>query len=177
MAFRATLPADCSKIVAVVGAGLSGIEAARVFETERGAKVVIFEKSDCVGGSWVTWANEESRVQVDPICFRPHLDLSPLRTPVLEKAFDSILSTAAEVIEKMQERAPEHIEYGVEVTSFETLPSGVNVTLRDLNNDNIATILFAELHIRSGSLSIPDRVRFPGHFNGKSSLVHCSLQY
>ncbi|RDY02413.1 Flavin-containing monooxygenase FMO GS-OX-like 3, partial [Mucuna pruriens] len=53
--------------VAVIGAGVSGLVAARELQRES-HRVVVFEQNDCIGGNWVY----DPRTESDPLCLDPN---------------------------------------------------------------------------------------------------------
>eukprot|EP01104_Vermistella_antarctica_P008018 TRINITY_DN1992_c0_g1_i3.p1 TRINITY_DN1992_c0_g1~~TRINITY_DN1992_c0_g1_i3.p1 ORF type:complete len:422 (-),score=47.25 TRINITY_DN1992_c0_g1_i3:891-2156(-) len=146
-----------------VGGGLSTIEAVAIC-IEKGLSCVVIEKNTHFGGVWCSAANTESRIQVDPISFRPIEDRTAVRVPNPDDPFDSMYPGRDEVLQRMGSTVVKHglhriTLFKTEVVKFCTLSSGlVRVTLRpcnggDNNEASQYTIDFKELHIRTGSLS------------------------
>ena len=156
-----SLPTE--EMVAIVGGGLSGLEAARIHR-EGGREVVVFEKSLSLGGVWVTTANAASRVQVDPVSFRPLHDTTPLGQG--DPPFDSFYRNREQVLAQMaqdvaQASLGQTIVFGVSVIAFEDAGDGkVKVVVEEANGEEedggsakVWEFVFRELHIRTGSLT------------------------
>ena len=122
--------------VVFVGAGLSSIEAAKVV-LNAGGQPLLLERSAYLGGIWVSAANPESRVQVDPISFRAVDDT----TPVLQERdeanpFDSRYPNRATVLRRLANSVEaaglrDRCVFNTEVVAFEKLPNGhVKITVR-----------------------------------------------
>mmetsp|Transcript_20355 Transcript_20355/g.77926 ORF Transcript_20355/g.77926 Transcript_20355/m.77926 type:complete len:540 (+) Transcript_20355:75-1694(+) len=164
--------------VAYVGGGISGIEAAKI-SLASGKQVVIIERAPFMGGVWCTAANKESRIQVDPISFRPIEDQSPVKVPDAADPFDSIYPNRQEVLARLAGDVlsfglEKRVAFRTEVTKFEGLEGGVRVFMRTLAADGSAgeefSKVFRELHVRTGSLTshrggefrLPNEARFGG---------------
>ena len=146
--------------VCIVGAGLSGIEAAKIMRRSF-SRVVVFEKSSSVGGVWRRAANLESRVQVDPISFAPIEDDCPVRKVDESSVFDSVARPKAEVLERLiNDAADLEIWFETEVISFKVMSSSVSLVLR--RNATLLHFEVAQLHIRTGCLHDPIKPSFRG---------------
>ena len=150
--------------IAIVGGGVSGIEAARIFLKESGRSVVIFERDDVLGGIWLRAANKESRIQVDPISYRPIDDESGIREVDASDPFDSIATTCSEVVHRLaddieRDEITQYVLFHTEVVGFEVSEDSnqpsVAVRFRDTRNNRERTQVFAQLHIRTGCLGRP----------------------
>lgn len=178
--FLSLKDADTEEMVCIVGGGLSGIEAAKIM-SKAGRKIVVLEKNQWLGGIWVTGANPESRVQVDPVSFAPVEDASPVRQVREGDPFDSIAMPADEVLDRLGKHALVHdivkrTVFGAEVLKFytedEKLRPHVNVVIRlapsgsdderKQPTDGVVTRRFRELHIRTGNLKCPRQMWFSG---------------
>ena len=115
--------------VVFVGGGLSSIEAAKIVLKE-GGRPLLLERSAFLGGIWVTAANPESRVQVDPVSFRAVDDDSPVvQERDTNNPFDSCYPTRATVLQRLAssvERAGlrERTLFNTEVLDFEKVDDG-----------------------------------------------------
>jgi cation diffusion facilitator CzcD-associated flavoprotein CzcO len=148
-------------VICVVGAGLSGIEAAKIFSKDEPRPVLVLEKGDYIGGVWVRAANIESRVQVDPVSFAPIEDPQPVREPCVADVFDTMARPRAEVLKRLAEDARGlNIAFRTEVLWFEVLPASVRVRLL-LRNGAVVQTEVAQLHVRTGCLDVPIASCFP----------------
>lgn len=115
--------------VVFVGGGLSSIEAAKIVLKE-GGRPLLLERSAFLGGIWVTAANPESRVQVDPVSFRAVDDESPVvQERDTANPFDSCYPTRATVLQRLAssvEKAGlrERTLFNTEVLDFEKVNDG-----------------------------------------------------
>lgn len=148
-------------VICIVGAGLSGIEAAKIFSADEPRPVLIVEKADHAGGIWVRAANVESRVQVDPVSFAPIEDAQPVRAVCASDCFDTMARPRAEVLSRLAEDArPLNIAFRTEVLAFTVLPDSVLIRLR-LRDGAIVETEVAQLHVRTGCLDTPVAANFP----------------
>lgn len=149
--------------LAYVGGGISGIEAAKI-SLASGKELVIIERLPFLGGIWCTSANKESRIQVDPISFRPIEDEAPVKTPDPEDPFDSFYPNRQEVLARLGHDVTLHglkerTLFSTEVTRFtERSEGGVEVFMRSIGADGSPageefSAVFKELHVRTGSLT------------------------
>eukprot|EP00658_Telonema_sp_P-2_P025334 TRINITY_DN20200_c0_g1_i1.p1 TRINITY_DN20200_c0_g1~~TRINITY_DN20200_c0_g1_i1.p1 ORF type:complete len:569 (+),score=121.87 TRINITY_DN20200_c0_g1_i1:196-1902(+) len=164
----------------LVGGGISSIEAAKIALEDEGAQVVIVERDCFLGGIWVTAANPESRIQVDPVAFRPIEDNTIVSPADPEDPFSTIYPNRADVLGRLAMDV-ERLElrrrtvFGVEVVRFELLDSGlVRVYMRKPKkvqdphpspnepdecaccaaaDDGEFSYDFQQIHIRTGSLT------------------------
>ncbi len=144
--------------VAIVGAGISGIEAAKIF-LSCGEDVVLFEQHGYMAGIWLRAANVESRVQVDPISFRPIEDTSSVRAMDPCDPFDTISSTRDEVVHRVAQdvvafRLRSRVLFHMKVVHFASVsPQAVRVTVSHTPSNTTYTLTFRQLHIRTGCLN------------------------
>ncbi|KNC49060.1 uncharacterized protein AMSG_05019 [Thecamonas trahens ATCC 50062] len=150
---------DVSKgrLVAIVGGGLSGCEAARLHAAE-GASVIVLEKRIAYGGVWATTANTASRVQVDPVSFRPLHDSSPLPDDDESDPFGSFYRSRADVLDQLASDIEganliARTVFGVHVESFDHTDDGKVAVTVAVDDGTCAIAVFDELHIRTGSLT------------------------
>ena len=136
--------------------------------------VVVIEKQPFSGGIWVTSGNVESRVQVDPISFRPIEDESDIRKMSDSDPFDTMAPTRGEVLGRLAKDVAdlqERILYNLTVVAFEhDADCGtVRTTLRDSETQEEFECSFKQLHIRTGCLDRPSKCRFLNQkaFRGK----------
>lgn len=157
----------------IIGAGISGIELAKIYSKNKIAFIII-ERNDYMGGIWVNTTNFESRPQVDPICFRSEDDNYPV---VLSGKgdFDSIYPYAPTILKNMGRELikydiHKYIIYNTEIINFnKNHDQTVNVVLKSKGTGEITTINVKGLHIRTGDLSTPKKILFSGEssFSGK----------
>ena len=119
-----------------VGGGISSIEGAKIARS-RGEELVIVESLPVLGGIWSTAANPESRIQVDPVAFRPIEDDTPVVTPS-EDPFSTIYPDRMSVLTRLAHDV-EHFDLArrvvhcTKVLRFEVLSSGlIRVHMRRL---------------------------------------------
>ena len=191
------------KKAAFVGGGLSSIEGAKI-ALSRGVEPVILERSGNLGGIWVSSANSESRIQVDPVSFRPIDDWSPIEEADPSSPFSSIYPTRKEVLARFGKHAEKYSllsrsVFNVHVEGFEALPNGLArvrmtvvlpienptcgccaATVKEIEKDDEKKHVvcdFKELHIRTGSLTPwhhRSSVSFPGEKTFDKVLVGIS---
>jgi hypothetical protein len=154
--------------VLFVGGGISSIEGAKI-ALAGGEEAVIVEYCNFLGGIWCTAANPESRIQVDPVAFRPIEDESVVAEPDPENPFATIYPSRWDVLKRLEgdvERFDLHrrVVFSVEVVRFEKLVGAelVRVHMRQApaaegagGDGNNATFHkdFKQVHIRTGSLT------------------------
>lgn len=157
--------------ICIVGAGLSGIEAAKIFGEGGRRHVVLFEKSGVCGGIWARAANDESRVQVDPISFAPIEDEKPVRVPDASLVFDNMALPRAEVLQRLlKDAASLKVQFNAEVVDFVTKPTTVEIKVKHMGV--VHTLEVAQLHIRTGCLQDPVKPSFAASRNVGPRLVH-----
>lgn len=144
--------------IAIVGAGISGIEAAKIF-LSCGHDVVLFEQHGYMAGIWLRAANVESRVQVDPISFRPIEDTSAVRVMDPFDPFDTISSTRDEVVQRVARDVAafglrSRVLFHMKVVDFASVsPQAVRVNVCHTPSNTVYTLTFRQLHIRTGCLN------------------------
>ena len=163
---RVELLKDTENKVAIVGAGISGIEAAKIF-LRKGYDVVLFEQNDYMAGIWLRAANLESRVQVDPVSFRPVEDESPVRSTDRSNPFDTMYSTRNEVVSRVAHDVStfgiqKRVLFNMKVIDF-TCESNqaVKVTVSHEPSNTTYKLTFRQLHIRTGCLNQSIKMPYP----------------
>jgi len=111
-----------------VGGGISSVEGAKI-ALAAGADPLIVEALPFLGGIWATAANPESRIQVDPVAFRPVEDAAPVAAPDAEDPFATIYPSRAAVLLRLEDHVARfglrpRALCGVEVARFERLGVG-----------------------------------------------------
>jgi cation diffusion facilitator CzcD-associated flavoprotein CzcO len=157
-----------SRTICIVGAGLSGIEAAKIMSEDGQRHVVLFEKSQAAGGIWRRSSNKESRVQVDAISYAPIDDECPVRPISAEDPFDNMGHLAGEVVDRLMQRVDKlNICFGTEVVSF-SVPDKQSVLVTVKHEQQVTTLRVAQLHVRTGCLNQPMKPEFANAhlFNG-----------
>eukprot|EP01103_Thecamoeba_quadrilineata_P000210 TRINITY_DN10171_c0_g1_i1.p1 TRINITY_DN10171_c0_g1~~TRINITY_DN10171_c0_g1_i1.p1 ORF type:complete len:543 (+),score=25.55 TRINITY_DN10171_c0_g1_i1:50-1678(+) len=148
---------DAFSFVAFIGGGLSSIEAAKI-TIKHGKKPIIIEKTMSLGGIWRMSANQQSRIQVDPISFRAIEDNSPIHIPNANDPFDTFYIDRDSVLSKMikdiqENNLKEYTAFGVELIEFKSLDNGLVQCKMKNSLQEEWFVDFAELHIRTGSLT------------------------
>ena len=125
--------------IVFVGGGLSSIEAAKLV-IRAGKKPLLLERSAFLGGIWVSAANPESRVQVDPVSFRAveKIDSPIVSEPDESNPFDSGYPTRAVVLQRLAADVvaagiKQRTLFNVEVIGFKRL-DGEKIELRVRQN-------------------------------------------
>lgn len=142
--------------ICVIGAGITGCEAFKVFQQESKYPVVILERSHCMGGIWMSSANSvadsPSTVQVDPVSFAPIVDttediwdqdddddkkfnrnkLDVIRPIDPANPYSSLAFTSDEVLARLARhvekfKIKQHTCFGVEVVAFGKNPGADGV--------------------------------------------------
>ncbi|KAJ9457527.1 hypothetical protein DIPPA_15813 [Diplonema papillatum] len=177
--------ADTSTHACIVGAGLTGVEAAKVFAKEGRRPVVVLDRGAFMGGIWVSGANPESCVQVDPVSFAPVEEDVPGAPPPVKplsaggSPFESFAYNRRDVLTRLAAHAKHFdikskVAFGVEVLSFGKPPGAgaadpVSARLKLHPSGKIVEREFAEFHLRIGNLLRPQNLTFPGELRGGAS--------
>ena len=178
-----------------VGGGISGIEATKILKANGKAPVIV-EQYPFLGGIWSVAANDESRIQADPISFRPIEDDSPVITPNDNDPFDTIYPNRKQILERMAVDVKtfgvrDYSVFNTKVTRFHALDNDlVRVYMTQTwssegkqcpccvaqfggKEDTEEFFLdFKEIHIRTGTHSHHNaQLKYPGEDNFEGTIV------
>lgn len=174
--------------VAVIGAGMAGLVAARELKRE-GHQVIVFEKSDRLGGTWVY----DPRVETDPLGLDPSREIVhssmylSLRTNLPRRLMGFLdypfskkeggdpreFPGHEEVLRYLEDFARdfelvELIRFGHEVVRVERVDEGSHewvVEWRTLGGESAEEEVFEAVVICNGHYSEPSIAQFPGAFS------------
>ncbi len=163
--------------VAIIGAGSSGLVAARVF-LQHGFDVQIFEREDDIGGNW-NFGKPNARVyqSTHTISSKPFTQFPDFPMPDEFPSYPHH-SQILEYLRRYAEHYDLHRHIRLEHEVLETTPlsggRGWRVTYREVGSDDIQSDIYRALIVANGhnwSPKIPD---VPGDFDGQ--IIH-SAQY
>jgi len=140
----------------VVGAGISGIQAASRLSQEDHGNFIVLEKQSALGGVWSSHANKSSRVQIPEPGYRVQSD-----RPMSEFTEQGELLDELELL-CSQSGIKERTRFGCEVCRVSDSGGGVEVQYRDASGAPQAPILADHVLLCTGGLQEPRLLRFPG---------------
>ena len=157
--------------IAVVGGGVSGLLAAKKL-LENNYSVVIFEKSDRLFGVWQSMANDYSKIQVDSYLYTPvgePVIASQSATGQVFSSKDEVIAYFSSFVEKYHLR--DYVQFNANVSSWNDLDNGlfeVNYTQEGVQKRTEVSGVW----IRTGALSSPRRLEFPGEGNFEGPIAY-----
>ena len=176
-----TLPGADVKEIAVIGAGPSGLVAAKHL-TAAGYKVTVYEKSSSIGGTFVHKAYDDGRL-VSSKYLTPFSDLrlpdsAPSHQPIADyvaylEAYAAKFDLLPLVAFEHEVLRVERLASGGHRVTTRTVPRGIRVgNPRASPNGVTSSKVFDAVCVCSGLHEVPHRPILPGDFSGE--LLHSS---
>ena len=176
-----TLPGADVKEIAVIGAGPSGLVAAKHL-TAAGYKVTVYEKSSSIGGTFVHKAYDDGRL-VSSKYLTPFSDLrlpesAPSHQPIADyvaylEAYAAKFDLLPLVAFEHEVLRVERLASGGHRVTTRTVPRGIRVgNPRASPNGVTSSKVFDAVCVCSGLHEVPHRPALPGDFSGE--LLHSS---